>query len=108
MNKIKIKSKDLVMAIAGKDCGKTGAVERIFKDDLKATVSGINICKKHQKPSKKSPQGGISEFPAKIAISNLILICPNCQKPTKIGYKINENNKIRVCRKCKQSVEGAK
>jgi large subunit ribosomal protein L24 len=108
MNKIKIKSKDLVMAIAGKDSGKTGVVERVFRDQLKATVSGINICKKHLKPNKKSPQGGISEFPAKMNISNLILVCPNCQKPTKVGYKIDNKNKIRICRKCKESVEGAK
>ena len=108
MVKSKIQKKDTVMVISGKDRGKTGTVDKVYPVDQKAIVLGINIRKKHLKPSKKSPQGGIMEFPAKIEISNLILICPNCQKPTKINYKINEKNKIRICKKCKESAEGSK
>lgn len=108
MIKIKIKKKDTVMAIAGKDRGKTGVVESIFKTSGHAAVLGINIAKKHLKPSKKSPQGGIMEFPAKIDISNLMIICPNCQKTTRVAYKITENTKLRICKKCNESVEGAK
>lgn len=108
MEKAKLKQKDLVRVISGKDNGKTGTVDKVYPVLGKAVVLGINIRKKHLKPSKKSPQGGIMEFPAKIDISNLVLICPTCQKPTRVGYKINDNNKIRICRKCKESVEGAK
>lgn len=108
MDKAKLKKKDLVRVIAGKDNGKTGSVDRVYPVSAQAVVLGINIRKRHLKPSKKSPQGGILEYPAKINISNLVLICPNCQKPTKVGYKISQNNKIRVCRKCNESVEGVK
>lgn len=105
MNKVKLKKKDTVMVISGKDRGKTGSVDLVYTKERKAVVLGININKKHLKPSSKSPQGGIMEFPAKISISNLILICPNCQKPTRVGYPEN-GPKNRLCRKCKESVEG--
>lgn len=108
MTKLKLKKKDLVMVITGKDRGKTGNLDKVYPAEGKAIVLGLNIRKKHLKPSKKSPQGGIMEFPAKINISNLILICPNCQKPTRVNYKINESQKIRICQKCHESVEGAK
>lgn len=107
MEKTKLKKKDLVMVIAGKDHGKTGTVDKVYPAIGKAVVLGINIAKKHLKPSKKSPQGGIMEFPAKINLSNLMLMCPNCQKPVKVAYKVTDKNKTRICRKCKESAEGA-
>lgn len=107
MKKIKIKKKDTVKVITGKDKGKTGVVDRVYIKEDKAIVLGVNIAKKHLKPSKKSPQGGILEFPAKINVSNLILVCPRCQKLTRIAYKESKNQKIRICRKCQESVEGA-
>jgi len=108
MDKMKIKIKDTVSVISGKDKGKTGTVDKVFPSDRKIAVLGISILKKHVRPSKKNPQGGILEFPAKISVSNVMLICPSCQKLTKVGYKISEKNKIRICRKCNESVEGAK
>lgn len=108
MNKLRIKSKDTVMVISGKDSGKTGTVDQVYLSSRKTVVLGINIQKKHLKPTKKTPQGGILDFPGKIDISNLMLVCPNCQKMTRVAYKINDKQKIRVCRKCKESVEGAK
>lgn len=108
MNKLKIKNKDTVLVIVGKDSGKTGTIDKVYPSVRKAVVLGINIQKKHLKPTKKTPQGGILDFPGKIDISNLMLVCPNCQKPTRVAYKINDKQKIRICRKCKESVEGAK
>lgn len=108
MIKLKIKKSDNVMVIAGKDRGKTGAVDQVFRTQGKAVVLGVNIAKRHLKPSKKSPQGGIMEFPAKLDISNLMIVCPNCQKVTRVAYKISDKTKIRVCKKCHESVEGAK
>lgn len=107
MRKIKIKKKDSVMVIVGKDHGKTGVVDKVFPSTNQATIIGINIRKKHLKASKKAPQGGIMEFPGKTDISNLQIVCPSCHKPTRIGFKLNDKNKIRICRKCQQSVEGA-
>jgi len=97
----KIKKGDLVMVIAGKDRGKKGKVEKVLTKKKKAIVTGINILKKHVRPSNKNPKGGIIEFPAPIDISNLMIICSKCNKPTRIGYKFIKNNqKIRICKKC--------
>lgn len=106
---MKIKKNDNVMVIVGKDRGKSGIVESVFPAFKKAVVKGIHIMKKHVKPSKKNPQGGIIDMNMKLDISNLMLICPNCGKLTRIGYKIEKAGKIRVCKKCNVSVEaGAK
>jgi large subunit ribosomal protein L24 len=108
MDKLRIKKGDNVVSLTGKDKGKTGIVDELFRKDRKAAVLGLNMAKKHMKPSRKAPQGGILDFPAKVSISNLMIVCPACQKATKITYKINEKNKIRICKKCGESVEGSK
>ncbi len=108
MIKLKIKKDDNVMVIAGKDKGKTGTVDKVYGADGKVVVLGVNIAKRHLKPSKKSPQGGIMEFPAKLDISNVMIVCPNCQKPTRVEYKITDKTKLRICKKCHETVEGAK
>lgn len=106
MKKLKIKKGDTVLVIAGKDKGKTGKVERALPKINKLIVSGVNILKKAVRPSKKNPHGGIIQFPAPISISNVMLLCPRCNKPTRVGYKVLENKKkLRICKKCKESVE---
>jgi large subunit ribosomal protein L24 len=102
---MKIKKNDNVMVIVGKDRGKSGIVESVFPVEEKAVVKGIHIMKKHVKPSKKNPQGGIIDMNMKLDISNLMLVCPNCGKLTRIGYKIEKGVKIRICKKCSVSVE---
>jgi large subunit ribosomal protein L24 len=103
--KLKIKKGDKVLVIAGRDRGKKGKVEKIIKDKQKVVVAGVNILKKHTKPSAKNRQGGIIEFAAPLAISNVILLCPKCNKPSKINYKFLKNNqKIRVCKKCNEAI----
>lgn len=103
---MKIKKNDNVMVIAGRDRGKSGIVERVYKDDSKIVVKGIQVMKKHVKPSRKNPQGGIIDLNQKIDVSNISIICPNCGKLTRIGYKIDKSAKIRICKKCKVSIEG--
>jgi large subunit ribosomal protein L24 len=103
---MKIKKGDNVKVSAGRDRGKTGVVERVFPTESRAVVKGINAAKKHVKPGRRNPQGGIIDINQKINLSNLSLICPNCGKMTRVGYKLVEGNKIRICRKCEQSVEG--
>ena len=102
---MKIKKSDNVMIIAGKDRGKTGVVERVFPFMGKLVVKGIAMAKKHVKPSRTNPQGGILDINLKINASNAMVVCPSCGKPTRIGYKTNDGRKTRICKKCNQSVE---
>jgi len=103
---MKIRKGDNIRVIAGKDAGKTGVIERVFPVEGRIVVKGIALAKKHIKPSKKNPQGGIIDINQKINSSNVMLVCPACGKMTKIGYKVNDNRKLRICKKCSQSVEG--
>lgn len=96
------------MMISGKDKGKTGLIERVFPVDNKLVVKGMAIAKKHVKPSKKNPQGGIIEINQKVSASKVMILCPACGKPTKVGFKISDAVKSRVCKKCGQSLESVK
>lgn len=102
---MKIKKNDNVAVIAGKDRGKTGVVERVFPADDKVVVTGIAIYKKSVKPTRRAPKGGIIEVNAKIPVSNVAIVCPSCSKITKVGYGMSGDKKIRICRKCKASLE---
>ncbi len=100
MLKFKIRKNDRVQVITGKDRGKVGKVLRVIPRTSRAIVEGVNIVKKHQKPTPGS-QGGIIEKEASIHISNLMLICPKCTDPVRVGYKILEDgSKVRICKKC--------
>ncbi len=107
MNKIRLKKGDNVMVISGKDRGKQGVIEKVFPGENKILVIGVNISKHHLKPSRKNPQGGIVNKIAPINCANVMMICPSCGKPTRIGYKISEKQggKIRICRKCQGSLD---
>lgn len=103
---MKLKKNDNVAIITGKDKGKSGIIERVFPTENKVVVKGIGIAKKHVKPSKQNPQGGIIEINQKIDISKMMIICGNCGKLTKIAYKVADKSKLRICKKCNQSLEG--
>ena len=105
--KLKIRKGDNVVVITGKDKGKTGIVEKVFPEAGRIVVKGIALAKKHIKPSKKNPQGGIIDINLKIDSSNALIVCPTCGKPTKIAYKVSDNKTIRICKKCSQSLENA-
>ncbi len=104
VKKMKIKKNDEVVVIAGKDRGKTGKVERVIPQKNKVIVGGVNIVKKHNRPSKRNPQGGIMEMAAPIDVSNVMLKCSRCHKPTRIGYKILNQKKYRICKKCGEEI----
>jgi len=97
---MKIKKSDKVLIISGKDRGKTGTVEKFVRKENKVVISGINMIKKHLKPTQKQPKGGIVDQASPIDISNIKLICKKCQKPTRVGYRKSKKNKKRICRKC--------
>jgi large subunit ribosomal protein L24 len=85
---MKIKKNDFVMIIAGNDKGKTGKVLKVFPEKNRVIIEGVNIRKRHRKPTQKNPQGGIFEKEAPIHISNIMIIDPKTNEPSRIGAKI--------------------
>lgn len=104
MKKLKIKSGDTVRVIAGDHKGSEGKILKLFIDKDKAIVEGINMVKKHTKPSAQSPQGGIVEKEAPMHISNLSLIDPKSGEATRIGYRIEGDKKVRIAKKSDQVI----
>ncbi|HQI13296.1 50S ribosomal protein L24 [Candidatus Shapirobacteria bacterium] len=97
---MKIIKGDKVEIIIGKDKGRSGEVFKTLPKSGKVFVKGLNIVKKHIKPSQ-GQKGRLVEKEAPLAVSKVILICPNCQKKTRVAYKISENGtKSRICKKC--------
>jgi large subunit ribosomal protein L24 len=97
---MKIKKGDKVVVISGKDKGKRGAVLRAFPQKMMVVVDKVNIKKRHIKPRKRGAKGDIVEFPAPFPVSKAMLICPKCEQPTRINYKIIKEDKYRICKKC--------
>ena len=97
--KFKIRKDDQVEIIAGKDKGKRGNVVRVIRDKDRVIVAGCNIVKKAMKKRSQQDRGSIAEVEAPLHISNVAIVCKKCG-PTKIGYKFDGDKKIRVCRKC--------
>jgi len=94
-----VKKGDKVMVISGKDKGKTGNILAAFPKQSRVLVEGINIVKKHAKPSQENPQGGIISQEAPIHVSNVMPIDPKSGKPTRVGYKEENGKKVRVAKK---------
>lgn len=104
--KYNIKRNDMVVVIAGKEKGKSGKVLRIIPKKDRAIVEKLNMVKRHMRPGAYSQQGGILEREAPIHISNLMLLCSKCTDPTRVGYKILEDNrKVRFCKKCNEVID---
>ena len=102
--KFKIHKDDTVQVLAGKDKGKTGTVVRVIPSKDAVIVSGVNIAKKAMKKRNQQDQGGIVEVEAPLHISNVGIVCKKCGRPVKIGYKFDGDKKIRVCRKCGETL----
>ncbi len=105
--KLHIKSGDTVYVISGKEKGKTGKVIKILRNENKAIVERLNVIKRHARPSQKNPSGGIIEKEAGIHISNLMLYCPKCKRPSRIGRKrLASGEKVRYCKRCNEEIKG--
>jgi large subunit ribosomal protein L24 len=102
-HKFKLKKEDTVQVITGKDKGKRGRVLKIVRDKDRVVVQGVNIVKKAKKRKNQNDKGGIIEIEAAIHASNLMIVCKKCG-PTRIGYKIDNNEKTRNCRKCGEAL----
>jgi large subunit ribosomal protein L24 len=105
----RIKRGDLVDVIAGKDKGVRGEILRVLPKQERVVVEGVNIVKKHQSPvqaGRQQVQPGIIEFEAPIHWSNVMLVCPQCEMATRVGYRVTDDGfKVRVCRKCDQDID---
>lgn len=101
---MKLKKNDKVKITAGKDKGRDGVVEKVYKNANKVIITGMNLYKRHVKKNEKMPQGGIVDLPRAIDVSKLALVCPKCGKITRIGLKIEKNKKYRVCKKCDSKI----
>ena len=97
---MRIKKGDTVQVLSGNDKGKTGEVLEVIPKTEKIIVKGVNIRKKHIKPRKQGEEGGIIPSEHSIHSSKVAVVCPKCQKATRIGYTVEKDEKVRVCKKC--------
>ena len=105
--RIQIRKNDQVKVIAGKDLNKTGRVLRVLRDKGRVVVEGVSFLKRHTRPNpQKQIKGGIVEREAPIHISNVMIVCGACGKPTRIGHNIlADGKKVRICRSCNSSLD---
>lgn len=105
-NKLHVKKEDTVIVITGKDKGKKGRVIAAFPRENRVLIEGVNLVKKHAKPSQSNPQGGIITQEAPIHVSNVMLVDPKSGKATRIGYKVLDNGKkVRVAKKSGEVID---
>ena len=97
---MKLKKGDQVAVVRGKDSGKKGTVEKVFSKEAKVVVEGVNQYKRHIKSRMPGQKSEIITLTKPMAIANVQLICPKCKKPTRIGFKMLKDEKVRICRKC--------
>ena len=95
-----IKKGDTVKVLSGNDKGKTGEVLEVIPKSQKIIVKGVNVRKKHVKPRKQGEEGGIISLECAIHMAKVNVVCPKCGKTTRIGYVIDKDEKVRVCKKC--------
>ncbi|MBI5732838.1 50S ribosomal protein L24, partial [Candidatus Jorgensenbacteria bacterium] len=98
------KKGDTVQIIKGKDRDKSGKVISVDPRTEKVTVEGLNLYKKHVRPKKQGDKGEIIQVSRPVRISNVGIFCSHCNRGVRVGYRINENQKTRICRKCKSTI----
>jgi large subunit ribosomal protein L24 len=103
--KMKIRKKDRVIVIAGKDKGKSGEVTAVMPKENRVLVSGINMMARHTKPSQTNPQGGIVRKEAPIHVSNVAHIDPKDKKPVRAGFKMVKDTKVRFARRSGEVID---
>lgn len=100
MANMKIKKGDTVVILTGKENGKTGEVLECFPKENKVTVKNLNMIVKHKKPRSAQDKGGIVKLEGKIEVSNVMVICPSCNKATRVSMEMTSDKKVRKCKKC--------
>ncbi|MHB8927265.1 MAG: 50S ribosomal protein L24 [Bacillota bacterium] len=106
LNKVHVRKGDTVLIISGKDKGKRGKVVNVLPDKNKVVVESVNVAKKHQKPTGKVMQGGIVDKEMPLAASDVMLVCPKCNEPTRLGSKVLETGQsVRLCKHCGETID---
>ncbi|GAX03864.1 50S ribosomal protein L24 [Secundilactobacillus pentosiphilus] len=100
-----IKTGDKVRVISGKDKGKEGTVTKTLNAQNRVIVEGINMIKKHQKASQSNPKGGIIDTEAPIQVSNVMLLDPSTNKPTRVGFRVEDGKKVRFAKKSGETID---
>ncbi|GAK09564.1 LSU ribosomal protein L24p [Geomicrobium sp. JCM 19038] len=103
--KLNVKAGDKVKVISGKDKGKEGVILKSLPAKERVIVEGVNVVKKHAKPTQENPQGGILNEEAAIHVSNVMLIDPKSGEPTRVGYKVEDGKKVRVAKKSGEVID---
>jgi large subunit ribosomal protein L24 len=103
-----IKKNDKVKVLSGKEAGRQGKVIKIFTDKGRALVERVNMVKRHTKPGGKvGQQGGIIEKEAPLNLAKLMLVCPKCSKPARVGIRqLESGERVRFCKKCSEQIDG--
>lgn len=104
----RIRKGDTVEVISGDDRGARGEVVRVLLKENRVVVSGVNVMIRHQsaqRAGRSQVQGGRVQFEAPIHLSNVMLVCPNCDRATRVGYREVDGRKVRVCRKCGEAID---
>lgn len=105
-NGLHVKTGDRVMVVAGKDKGKIGNVKKVNPSEAQVVVEGANLVTKAQKPNPMAGvQGGLIKLEAPLNASKVMIVCPSCEKPTRIKHDVVEGKKIRVCKKCGEQLD---
>ena len=102
----KLKKGDKVVVVSGKDKGKNGEITAVFPAEGRAIVGGINLVKRHNRPTQANPEGGIESKEAKIQLSNLMMADPKDGTPTRVGFRVEDGKKVRFAKKSGEVIDG--
>jgi large subunit ribosomal protein L24 len=103
---MKIRKGDTVVIIAGKDKGKRGKVRRAWPDEERVIVEGANMIKRHSRARRAARQAGIIELEAPVHVSNVMLVCEKCGKPTRVCFRfLDDGKKVRICNSCQEMID---
>ena len=103
---MRVRKNDQVLVLAGNYKGKKGKVLKVFPEEDRVIVEGVNFIKRHSKPTQQNPQGGIVEKEASIHVSSIMVICPKCNTPSRMGTEVvfdeaqQRKNRVRICKRC--------
>ena len=101
----KVRREDTVLVVTGRERGKTGVVRQVMRAEGRVVVTGVNVVKRHMRPRADRP-GGIIEREAPLHVSNVMVVCKSCSKPTRVAFRFRDDGrKIRYCRRCSQSLD---
>ncbi len=105
MNKLNVKKGDTVVVISGKDKGKKGKILVAYPEKNRVVVQNVAMITRHVKPRRQGEPGGRIEKESAIHVSNVMLVCPKCEKGTRVGHKMEGDKKVRVCIKCGKNID---